>query len=132
MYHFRARPFVLNTVPLIFTRIVEAIASYMRQKFCLHMHAYLDDWLFRHQDCEIIFQFLSEIIAFPQSLGREVILGKSSLTPSQSFEYLGLRFCTDLEVVRPADQLLDKLHQDLNVLTRSYSLLRGNGSPSWD
>ena len=45
--------------------------------------------------------------------------GVVSLTPSQSFEYLGLRSRTNLGIVHPADHLLDKLHQDdLNALTR--------------
>ena len=100
------------------TRIVEAIASYMRQKFCLQVHVYLDYWLFRHQYREIILRLVPEIVAFLQSLGWEINLEKSSLSPSQSFEYLGLRFRTDLGVVLPADHLLEKLHRDLNVLTR--------------
>ena len=106
--HFRALPFGLNTAPLIFKRIVEAIASFM--KFCLHVHVYLIDWQFRHPDRKILLQLVAEIVAFLQSLGREVNLEKSSLTNSQSFEYIGLRFRSDLEIVHPADHLLDRLH----------------------
>ena len=47
---------------------------------------------------------------------------KSSLTLSQSFEYLGLRFCTDLGIVGLADHLLDKLHRDLSMLTSKILL----------
>ena len=53
-----------------------------------------------------------------QSLEWEVNLEKSSLTPGQSFEYLDLCFRSDLEIVRPADRLLDRLHRDLNILMR--------------
>ena len=95
VYQFRALPFGLNTVPLIFTRIVESIASHLRLNFCLPVHVYLDDWLFQHQDRESFSNWCC-----------------------QSFEYLSLRFCTDLEVVRPADHLLDKLHLDLRDLMR--------------
>ena len=70
------------------------------------MHVYLVEWLFRHQDCEILLQLVSEIVAFLQSLGREFNLEKSSLTPSQSFEYLGPRIHSELGIVRPADHLL--------------------------
>ena len=70
------------------------------------MHVYLDDWLFQHQDRKILLELAPEIVAFLQSLGSEVTLEKSSLTPSQSFEYLGLIFRTDLEIVHPADHLL--------------------------
>ena len=38
-----------TSASLIFTHIVEAIASFLRQKHCLHVHVYLNDWLFRHQ-----------------------------------------------------------------------------------
>ena len=54
VYHFLALPFGLNTAPLVFTRIVESIASHIRQSHCLHVHVYLDNWLFRHQDREIL------------------------------------------------------------------------------
>ena len=55
------------------------------------------------------------IIGFLRSLGWEVNMDKSSLTPSQSFEYLGLAFRSDLEVVRPADHLLAKLQWELTT-----------------
>ena len=52
---------------------------------------------------------MPQILDFVQELGWEVNLHKSSLVPSQSFEYLGLHFVTDLDLVRPADHLLVKL-----------------------
>ena len=42
-------------------------------------------------------------------------MDNSSLTPSQSFEYLGLAFRSDLEVVCPADHLLVKLQRELTT-----------------
>ena len=48
---------------------------------------------------------------------------KSSLTPSQSFKYLRLCFCSDLSVVCPTDHLLDKLLQDLHVTVLSNQIL---------
>ena len=86
------------------------------------MHVYLDDWLFRHQVREILLQLVPEIVAFLQSLGWEVNLEKSSLNPSQSFEYLSLRFRSDLEIVDLADHLLDRLHRDLTVLMRKIPI----------
>ena len=49
VFYFKALPFGLNIAPLIFTQIVESIASHMRQMFSLHVHVYLDDWLLCHQ-----------------------------------------------------------------------------------
>ena len=79
------------------------------------MHFYLNDWLFRHQDHEILLELAPEIVAF---FHWKVNLEKSSLTPGQRFEYLGLCFCMDLEVVHPPDHLLDKMRQDLRILGR--------------
>ena len=110
VFYLRALPFGLNTAPLIFTRIVQSIARYLGQKHSLHVHVYLDDWLFRHQDHEIVVELEPVVVAFLQSLGWEVNLEKSSPTPSQSFEYLSLCFRTDLGIVRPADHLQNKLH----------------------
>ena len=44
-------------------------------------------------------------------------LGEVISDPSQSFQYLGLHFRSDLGVVCPAHHLLDKLQQDLTALT---------------
>ena len=51
---------------------------------------YLDDWLFCQQKSEIILQLTTQVIYFLWSLEWEVNLDKSTLTPSSSFEYLGL------------------------------------------
>ena len=68
----------------------------------------------------------------PSISGTGSLLQNSSLTTSQSFEYFGLHFFTYLKIVRPTNHLLDKRHQDLSVLMRSFLILRGNCSPSWD
>ena len=46
VFHFKTLPFELSTALLVFTRIVENVAGYMRQMFSLHVHVYLDNWLF--------------------------------------------------------------------------------------
>ena len=66
---------------------------------------------------------IPEIAAFLQSLVWEVNSEKSALTLSQSFKYLGLHFRSDLKIVHPADDLLDRLHQDLNVFTRKILVI---------
>ena len=85
----------MTTGPLVFTWIVENVAGYKRQMFSLHVHVYLDDWLLRHQQREFLLH-KPRIVQFLRSLGWEVNVDKLSLTPSQSFEYLGLFFRSDL------------------------------------
>ena len=93
---------------------MENVAGYTRQMFSLHVHVYLDDWLFQHQQKEFLLLHTSRIVQFLRSLGWAVNVDKSSLTPSQSFNYLGLTFHPDLEVVHPADQAA-KLQQEMTT-----------------
>ena len=67
VFHFRTLPFGLNTAPLVFTRIVERVAGYMRQMFSLHVHVYLDDWLLRHQQRETLLHLTPSIVQFLRS-----------------------------------------------------------------
>ena len=115
VFNFKTPQFGLNKVHLVFTRIVENMAGYMRQVFSLRVHVYLDDWLFRHQQREFLLLHAPRIVQFLRSLGWEVNVNKSSPTPSQSFEYLGLAFHSDLEVVRLADHMLAKLLRELTT-----------------
>ena len=96
MYYFRALPFGLNTAPLLFTRIVEAVAAQLRKHFSIHVHVYLGDWLFCHHEREVLVCLMPQILDFIQDLGWEVNLDKSSIVPSQNFEYFGLHFVTNL------------------------------------
>ena len=83
--------------------------------FSLHVHVYSDDWLFRHQQRKFVLLHTPRIFQFLRSLGWEVSVDKLSPTASQSFEYLGLTFHSDLEVVRPVDHLLAKLQRELTT-----------------
>ena len=56
-------------------------------------------------------------VQFLLSLGRDINIDMSSLTPSQSFEYGGLAVRTDPEVVCPAVYLLAKLQPELTTFT---------------
>ena len=88
--------------------------------FSLHVHVYLDDWLFRHMKRDVLRRFMSEILDFICNLSWQVNLDKSSLVSSQSFKYLGLHFVTDLDLIRPADHLLVELeHTMLEICAHS-------------
>ena len=38
VYYFQTLPFGLNMAPLVFTQIVESMASYLRLSYSLHLH----------------------------------------------------------------------------------------------
>ena len=52
----------------------------------------------------------------------DVNLDKSSLVPSQNFEYLGLHFVTILDLVRPANHLLVKLESKVLELCAQHRI----------
>ena len=120
VYYFRALPFGLCTAPLVFTRIVEAIAALIRT-WGVHIHVYLDDWLVRSQSRNQLLQIVPRILELLKSLGWIVNLKKSRLTPSQTFEYLGLSFDTRKATVRPADHLVLKASEKVTRLRSSLT-----------
>ena len=117
VYCFTVLPFGLNTAPLVFTRIATAVASFLRLKG-IRVHIYLDDWLLLAQDRSVLRGQILVTLRFLETLGFLVNEGKSRLTPSQEFQYLGLQFDTSLSRVRPADHLVVKTV----TLGRSVSL----------
>jgi hypothetical protein len=64
------------------------------------MFQYLDDWLIIHPDKEIIQQQLTELLELTTSLGLMVNWGKSDLTPSKQFVYLGVHFDLTAGLIR--------------------------------
>ena len=107
VYEFRVLPFGLCTAPLVFTRLVTALAASLRRKG-VRIHVYLDDWLILAQDRHVLVQQTAEILSVVRSLGFLVNEKKSRLVPAQRFEYLGLLFATVPAMVRPADHLVTK------------------------
>ena len=90
VFQFRSLCFGLSTAPQAFTRVMAPISSIM------HRHGfkilrYLDDWLvlgFLFWDLVRARDFLLWLC---QELGVQVNLEKSSLTPTQTLDYLGMR-----------------------------------------
>ena len=125
-YQFRALPFGLSTVPLVFMRIMSKVAAYVHLKgIQLHI-IYLDDWLLRSlfsQQLQLDTSFTLELCAF---LGLIVNVLKSIPVPSQEFIFLGIHFQTLRYTCCPLanrwKRLLMLLHH-----TRNSSSLRGCG-----
>ena len=85
MYYFWALIFSLNTAPVIFTRIVESMARNLRQNHCLHVHVYLDNWLFQHQDREILLELAPGIVCIPPISGVGGQFGEVISDPKSEF-----------------------------------------------
>ena len=103
-YQYRSLPFGLSTAPHVFTRLTQPLLNLCRERG-IRATFYLDDFLLLAQSrkkAEAHRDFILDQLA---KLGFQLNLGKSSPTPSQSFEYLGLVWSTDpLKLALPRDK----------------------------
>ncbi|XP_068200653.1 uncharacterized protein [Palaemon carinicauda] len=84
-------PYRVNIAPRIFTKLVKAIVQQLRNR-SLQVMVYLDDWpVWAAMKSECL-QTAQEVMKFLQSLGFQNNLGKSSLSPAQEFQWLGLHW----------------------------------------
>ena len=120
VFQFRALPFGLAPAPWVFTKVT--------RELCIHAHeagirlrVYLDDWLILASSKEQCLEHTRFILDLCLKLGFQVNPGKSDLTPSQSFTYLGMRFDTVSWLVRPSQQRLDRLNSLLTNLSNLQS-----------
>ena len=105
MYQFTCVPFELATSPREFAKLLRPVVAWLRQRG-VKLHVYLDDWLICTESPEQA-QLHSEMtIMLLQRLGWVINLGKSDLTPSQDFQFLGMQFNTRQFTVAP----LPKMH----------------------
>ena len=87
---FRALCFVLSTAPQMFTHDMAPISSIMHH-YGFRILRYLDDWLVLGSSFREIVRARDFLLWLCLELGIRFNLGKSSLTPSQMLDYLGMR-----------------------------------------
>ena len=105
IFQFRALPFGLSTSPYVFTHLMTIIASHLH-KNAISLFPYLDDWLSRNQNCRLLLEHRHFIIHLITSLGLIINQEKSELIPSQNFEFIGMEFLTQDNIVRvPQDRI---------------------------
>ena len=122
VYTFTALPFGVSIAPWVFTRLMDAVVSLLRQRTVSEVSNYLDDCLQKHQDPVQLSNDLSHFLLLLESLGFMVNREKSALLPSQSFVHLGMSFQTNRNLVFPSDKRVRKLvelGQSLLSLQRS-------------
>ncbi|MCG7869756.1 MAG: hypothetical protein JAY74_25725 [Candidatus Thiodiazotropha taylori] len=104
-YQFKALPFGLATSPYVFTRLMVAVASYLRKR-AIVLFPYLDDWLVRNQIRQEILRDRQFTVKLITSLGLIINEEKSDLVPSQNFVFIGMEFFTQRNIVRvPLDRI---------------------------
>ena len=93
VYQFRALCIGLSTVPQVFTRVMAPVSSIMH-RFGFRILRYLDDWLVLGSSFREIVRARDFLLWLCQELSIRVNLAKSSLTPFQTLDYLGMKLQT--------------------------------------
>ena len=105
-FQYRVLPFGLSPAPLVFTRVVQALISHLRERG-VRIHAYLDDLLVLETNPLRLSLILRVVVSTFVQAGFTINLKKSDLSPSQDLVYIGGRLRTDLgRVFLPTDRRL--------------------------
>lgn len=118
LYQYNCMPFGLNCAPLVFTKLLKPVLSYLRNKGFLSV-LYLDDFLllgFSYEEC---LKNIQTTICLLQSLGFIINFKKSCLIPTQQIRFLGFLYNSlDMTVSLPSDKIVK-----ITRLLRKFSVL---------
>ena len=138
VYHFSALPFGMSLSPLIFSKLMDVIAAFQRQR-AISVFPYLDDWLIKNLIHNRLITQTKICIQTIQSLGFLPNLKKSDLFPAQKFTFIGMEFLTQQNLVRvPADRVqnliltIKKIMSAKHVSARTFLSLLGKLSAAAD
>ena len=138
VYHFSALPFGMSLSPLIFSKLMDVIAAFLRQR-AISVFPYLDDWLIKNLIHNRLITQTKICIQTIQSLGFLPNLKKSDLFPAQKFTSIGMEFLTQQNLVRvPADRVqnliltIKKIMSAKHVSARTFLSLLGKLSAAAD
>ena len=121
VYQFKALAFGLSTSPLVFTRLMSVIATFLRAR-AITLHPYLDDWLTRNQNRRVLLEHRQFLLSLINSLGLIINYEKSDLVPAQVFTFIGMEFLTQTNIVRvPQDRVL-KILETVRQFSQKYSV----------
>lgn len=93
LYQYNCMPFGLNCAPLIFTKLMKPVLSFLRNKGFLSV-LYLDDFLLLGSSFSDCVTNVNVTVQLVEKLGFIVNFKKSHLQPSQSVTYLGFVYNT--------------------------------------
>lgn len=117
VFQFRALPFGLATAPFVFTWILRPFVRRLREQG-IQIHVYLDDWLIHHADRATLIRHRDIVIRLASSLGFRINWEKSSLTPVQSLQYLGVILDFKHQVLLPTPQKCQEVASRVSKILR--------------
>ena len=121
VYQHKTLVFGLASSPRLFTEFTLILAGHLRKRG-IRFHAYLDDWLIRGRDEHTVQTHTQEVISTCHRLGMVINWDKSSLTPKQDFQFVGIRFDLRRGLALPPLERVHKLQKLLALLKRQRTL----------
>ena len=121
VYQFRVLPFGITIAPLVFTKMLQVVASYLHERG-IDILIYFDDSLVLSYSRDKCAADTRSALATLMRLGFIPSGEKSELTPSQDFIFLGYRFRTDLGLVLPPEEKFCKALELVSQFLRSHQV----------
>ena len=124
IFQFTALPFGMSLSSLIFTKLMDIIASHLCQ-CAISVFLYLDNWLIRDLIRSPLLSQTIYCLQIVQSLGFIPNLKKSELIPTENFMFIGMEFLSLQNLVRvPADRVKALILTIKTVLSCNQVLAR--------
>lgn len=125
-YRFRSLPFGLRPAPRVFTRVVAALAAYLRGRG-LRLFCYLDDWILLAESESLLLDHLYLLVQTTRELGFLINWEKSNLSPSRVPSFLG----AVLDGPAQPGQDLDRVFGGSSASSAQTGSGPDNGSSFW-
>ena len=117
-YQFWAMPFGLATAPKDFTEVIKEVKK-MALRRGIQLHQYLDDWINRALTYLLTGQSTARLLQLVETLGLIVNRDKSTLVPTQVFDFIGYRYWLFLAKVTPTEDRVDAVRCTVSSLIAS-------------
>ena len=112
LFQFQALCFGLSTAPQVFTRMMAPVSAALHRQG-IRLLRYLDDWLLLASSAQDAHLATKSLVALCSTLGIQINWEKSSLTPSQTMTFLGMKIHSRPLKVFPTETRLTNLRLQL-------------------
>ena len=119
-YQFRAMCFGLNIAPRVFTKLLDPVVMFLRTRGIM-VHRYLDDWLIRASNPELVISHTRIALQLFHHLGLLVNMEKSDLSPKRQFTFLGMSIDLERSWIRPTEAQLARIADQIALLQNAHS-----------
>ena len=126
IWQFKNLPFGLSPAPWLFTRLMDQ-DKIMANKKGLILNQYLDDWLIRSQDKNLLISQTNWLLNLCMTLGLQVNYAKSELVPTQTYNFVGYRYVNQEHKVYPTDSRRQLIKEKI----RSFLSKRSQTAKTW-